>query len=156
MFLLRTCVLLNVQLKRPNFSIVRRDRQGRLGGGVMLFIRNNSTFKRLDDLLRSCEDFEILWVLLRPKLLPRDVSVLILAVVYFPPWYDVATFTKLCFYIVNCIDRLKQQYPGAGFLVMGDFNQVDTKLFNKHLCFNQDVNFPTRGANILEDFYKHW
>lgn len=140
-------------LHLPNFSIVRHDRQGRLGGGVMLFIRNDNAFKKLDDLLDSCGDFEILWVLLRPKLLPRDVSVLILSVVYFPPWYDVATFTNLCFYIVNCVDRLKQRYPGAGFLIMGDFNQVDTKLFNKHLCFNQIVNFATRGANILDKIF---
>ena len=36
---------------------------------------------------------------------------------------------------------------------MGDFNQIDTGLFNKYLSFKQIVDFPTRGSNILDKVF---
>lgn len=143
----------NSLLSLPNYSIVRLDRENMMGGGVMFFIRSNMAFYRILDLPVNNSQFEICWVLIRPKLLPRAISVLILAVVYSPPWYDVSTNHNLCTFIVSCVDHLKRRYPGAGFVVMGDFNQLDTQLFNKHICFKQIVNFPTRGSNILDKVF---
>jgi hypothetical protein len=36
------------------------------------------------------------------------------------------------------------------FLLTGDFNQVNSRLFNKHACFKQIVVSPTRGSNVLD------
>jgi hypothetical protein len=40
-----------------------------------------------------------------------------------------------------------------GFLIVGDFNSVDTNLFNKYLSFKQVVTSPTRGSNILDKIF---
>ena len=137
----------------PNYSIVRRDRQGKLGGGVMLYLSNENYFRLLNSLLPA-NDFELLWVMVRPRLLPRAVSVLIIGVVYFPPWYSVSLNKELCHFIMQCVDILSRHYLNAGFLIVGDFNQANTSVFNRHLSsFRQIVLNPTRANNILDKIF---
>jgi hypothetical protein len=38
----------------------------------------------------------------------------------------------------------------VGFLLVGDFNTLDTNLSNNHLCFKQAVNSLRRGNNVLD------
>jgi hypothetical protein len=64
-------------------------------------------------------------------------------------WYDAATNKELCDYILRSVDCLYRQYPGAGFFVVGDFDSLNTNIFNKHLCFKQIVLHSTRGNNII-------
>ena len=69
-----------------DYNILRRDRIGKIGGGVMIYIRSSIFYRNLDILNEG--NFEILWVWLRPQFLPRPVSALIVGVVYCPPWYN--------------------------------------------------------------------
>jgi hypothetical protein len=119
----------------------------------MLYIRNNLCFHKLDNVLVNNSEFEVLFVSLRPRVLPRPLSIVIVAVIYCPPWYDASTNKELCDYILSSVDILTRRYSCPGFLIVGDFNSVDTNLFNKYLSFKQVVTSPTRGSNILDKIF---
>ena len=68
------------------YSLLRRDRTSGLGGGVAIYISNNLQFHRFSSL--ECNEFEVLWLLVRPSQLPRPLSSIIVAVIYCPPNYD--------------------------------------------------------------------
>lgn len=137
----------------PSYSIIRRDRINGLGGGVMLYVRNGLYYHCLDNLLDNRGNFEVVFISIRPRILPRPLSIIIVAVVYCPPWYDAAASRELCNYIFSSVDCLTSRYPSAGFLIAGDFNTLDTSIFNRHLCFKQVVLSPTRGNNILDKIF---
>ena len=140
----------------PHYFALRKDRKNKMGGGVMMYIRNGLQFRLLDNVFHDfnhCDHFEIMWVLVRPRRLPREVSVIIVCIVYFPPWYSAAMNDELCGFIVKCVDHLRRKYPNACFLIAGDFNQVKTAKFNNHLHFTQVVKNPTRINNILDKIF---
>jgi hypothetical protein len=89
-----------------SYSVVRKGRQNALGGGVMLYIRNNLCFHKLDNVLVNNSEFEVLFVSLRPRVLPRPLSIVIAAVIYCPPWYDASTNKETCDYILSSVDIL--------------------------------------------------
>ena len=136
-----------------HYSIVRRDRKLQQGGGVALYVNNNLSFHAFDMIVDNVSEFEILWVSIRPRLLPRQISILIVAIIYCPPSYNVASQNELSRLILNCTDKLKQRYPNSGFILCGDFNQLNTSNFNHHLCFKQVISFPTRGFNMLDKIF---
>ena len=65
------------------YAILWKDRLSGLGGGVAVYISNDCQFHRFSSL--ECNLFEVLWLLVRPKQLPRPLSSLVVAVVYCPP-----------------------------------------------------------------------
>ena len=112
---------------------------------------NSISYHKLDYLLGEC-NFEILWIMTRPRVLPRPTCVLIVPVVYCPPWYNACTNNALCEYILKSVDLLNRSYihyPNGVFLITVDFNQLNTGLFNKLACFKQIFTSPTRGSNVL-------
>jgi hypothetical protein len=54
---------------------------------------------------------------------------------------------------LSSVDILARHYLCAGFLIVGDFNTVDTNISNKYLCFKQMVTSPTRGKNTLDNIF---
>ena len=68
------------------YEILRKDRLSGLGGGVAVYISNDCQFHRFSSL--ECNLFEVLWLLVRPKQLPRPLSSLVVAAVYCPPCYN--------------------------------------------------------------------
>ena len=99
----------------PGYSVIRRDRQSGIGGGVMFYIHNSLIYRKLVNVSDSNDIFEVLFVSVRPRVLPRPLSVVIIAVVYSPPWYNASTNNDLCNYILSSIDYFSRQYPCAGF-----------------------------------------
>jgi len=133
------------------YSVQRRDRRSGSGGGVMLYLSDTIHCRRLENF--ESHDFEVLWVALRPKILPRPVSILLVAVVYCPPSYDVEKKRELANFILDSVDRLVRKYPSAGIFICGDFNTLDTGLFNRYLHLNQLITSSTRGNNLLDKFF---
>ena len=113
----------------PDFLIFRRDRLDRMGGGVMFYVRPCLNPRSIVPCVASANEFELLWILLRPARLPRPLSVIIVAVLYCPPWYDRQTKKQLTEHIISCIDALNRRYDHPGFLFTGDFNSLDTGFF---------------------------
>ena len=135
-----------------NYHVYRKDRRLHLGGGIMLYVHNDISSKQLavndDD-----SNYEILFVSLRPKLLPRPFTVLIVCVVYCPPSYNADERRSLVNCLINSVDKIYRDHPQAAVIICGDFNQLDTSLFNKHLLLQQFVRTATRGRNILDKVF---
>ena len=110
----------------PRFILFRRDRVERLGGGVCCYVRTDINPRLLEPPVANLHSFEVLWVSLRPRVLPRPVSIVIVLVVYVPPWYDVASKRSLADYIVSCVDYFNSVYFNVFFLMTGDFNSLET------------------------------
>ncbi len=62
---------------------IRKDRSGRIGGGVMLYIRDNLVTKHHKDLEEPC--LEAMWLTIKPCRLPRKYSILIVGAIYYTP-----------------------------------------------------------------------
>ncbi len=67
----------------PNFILFRRDRAVRLGGGVCCYVRTNNNPRLLEPPVVNLHSFEVLWMVLRPKVLPRPISIVIVLVVLY-------------------------------------------------------------------------
>ena len=71
------------------YTLYRKDRTSGIGGGVLCLVADD-----IQSCLRvpqvACDvDFEMLWVLIRPRVLPRPLSCIIFGVLYMPPCYCV-------------------------------------------------------------------
>ena len=130
--------------------MLRKDRSS-FGGGVMLYISNNIKFNRLLEI--ELDLFEVMWVTLRPVRLPRPFTMLIVAVVYCPPSYNAERKRELADHILNSVDLLTRKYPDSGVFILGDFNTLDTSLFNRSLRLVQLISKATRGNNILDKVF---
>jgi len=119
------------------------------------YVSNTISYNRVDLPVHTDFNFEVLWISLRPKILPRPISILFCAVVYCPPWYSSDLRKALCCYILNSFDFLTRKYPNAGSFITGDFNNLETHRFNNHLRFNQLVISNTRGNKILDKVFSN-
>ena len=140
-------------VRMPDFVLHRRDRTDGIGGGVMCYVRSSIYSKAVQPDVSAVNDFEVLWVLTRPKCLPRPLSVIIFVVVYAPPWYDVSTRRELSNYIMAGIYFFSSKFTNAGFFVVGDYNQLDTTFLEKRLRFKQLVKNNTRREKILDKIF---
>jgi hypothetical protein len=82
--ILDSCV--NIQ----GYNIVRNDRTEKRGGGVCVFVKSSIPFVTLPNL--GCPNHECLWVKLRPYRLPREISCIIVCVLYNPPLVHYCLF----------------------------------------------------------------
>ena len=140
-----------------NFRIFRKDRTTGSGGGVMCYVSDLfQSFPVIPIPIASGADFETVWILVRPRILPRPWSCIVVAVVYIPPWYSNERCREFKSYILSCIDFFRTKYSHPGFIICGDFNTCNTNFFIKLLRFKQKVTKPTRGANILDRFFTNF
>lgn len=65
------------------YNITCRDRVTGNHGGICMYVRDSIRYDDLSDLMD--ENFEVLWVTIRPKRLPRGVPSIIVGTVYHPP-----------------------------------------------------------------------
>jgi len=138
-------------VKLGGYSIIMKDRSSGIGGGVAVYISCSINCCKLS--FENCDDFELLWVLLRPRQLPRSLSCLLVAVMYCPPSYDASAMKKLISVIITSCDKLLRDCPDAGVFITGDFNLLQTTQFNKYLNLSQMVKDPTRKNNILDKIF---
>ena len=108
-------------IKITGYQLFRRDRKNGSHGGVCAFIKDSIECKTLLDLH---DDYEILWLLLRPKRLSRGFSDIVVAVIYHPPTAD--------------------NTDNSAVILAGDFNRLDFRIPAKCFQLKPTVNFPTR------------
>ena len=65
------------------YNITCRDRVASNHGGICMYVRDSIRYDVLSDLMD--ENFEVPWVKIRPKRLPRRVPSIIVGTVYHPP-----------------------------------------------------------------------
>ncbi|EDO34538.1 predicted protein, partial [Nematostella vectensis] len=133
------------------YNLVRRDRTKDQHGGVCIFIKDSIKYQVLEDLMD--DEFEVLWIQLRPSRLPRGITSIVVGLVYHPP---SAADMPMLEYLHSCLSTMEASYPGCGTILLGDFNKTlvkkSTRLSNG-FKLKQLVNFPTRGGNMLDPIF---
>ena len=128
------------------YSVFRRDRAGRKGGGVAVYVGS-----RMPATVWTCPNdsplFELLWIRVRTD--ARDV---IIGALYHPPQPMYKT-SDLLGHIGVCVDAVKSSFPDALIILAGDFNALpeDDVVARTAMC--SIVDQPTRGANKLDRIY---
>ena len=135
----------------PNFTIFNCDRQGRQGGGVLLYIRKHlHPISIKKSLINNIDSIYI-------QLKNEANEKIIIGIIYRPPAQSNDTDNKL-------YDQISDICCTHNTVLFGDFNlpvskwgepirsNTGTDLYNNLLesSLHQFVNKPTRGANILD------
>ena len=105
-------------LQIDGFALTRRDRDLRIGGRVCAFIKSSIPFKTLDEL--QDDNFETMWLYMRPYKLPRGISCLIVCVVYHPPSNESNSMIE---HLSSKLDLALAKYCEARIFLVGDFNR---------------------------------
>ncbi len=134
------------------FSVHRSDRTKELTGksrsvGVCFYINNSWCDERNIHSIKSfCSpDLEFHMLLCRPFWLPREITVIIITVVYIPPQANTDQALKELY---GNISDQETAYPDAVFVVTGDFNKANfRKIAPKYF---QHIIFNTRGDRVLD------
>ena len=128
------------------YSLFRRDRAGRKGGGVAVYV-NSQLSATVWTSTSDSPLFELLWV--RVCTDARDV---IVGALYHPPQplYQTA---ELLNHIEVCVDAVASAFPAALIVLAGDFNTLpeDDVVARTAMC--SIVDQPTRGTNKLDRIY---
>ena len=125
------------------FTILRKDRINRSGGGVAVLCRNDWNIQEISNL---CSEFECLWTKIETL-----NSQFFLATVYHPPNPEYNQHDLIEFLIDSC-EGLLLTNPNSKLIIAGDVNQLNTKEITNQLSFVQLVKSPTRGQRILDVF----
>ena len=126
----------NINLNIDGFVFERRDRVGKLGGGLLIYIANHIIYKRRNDLEQS--DVENIWIEIK---FPHNKPLMI-NFAYRPPNSNQ-----------DLIDKYENQlltaeFNDTNFLLFGDYN-INFKLSSTFLFSN------TKWAKLIKDFELH-
>ena len=126
----------------PGYALSRRDRLGRRGGGVAVYVR--STLHSIP-WKYSADDrsYELLWI---------QVGNTFFGALYHPPRSQY-TSDSLVNYIEACVDELIRDFPAASIVLAGDFNQLTDSVVTHRTGLTQIVRQPTRGPNVLDRIF---
>ena len=131
----------------PEYKSYNKNRQEKDGGGVSVLIKNDIPCSVIQV---DTSNLEIIWISARPVWLPRSISTIIIAAVYFPPKATADTRNRLTKHIVTTAQMLQSKYTNPAFAIMGDLNQYPVAEVTKALSLKQVVKIPTRGKNTLD------
>ena len=134
----------------PGYSLYRRDRVKRKGGGVAMFVTSPLNCEVCNVNLSAT--YETLMIVVNSKTNGNVKSNMYLIVaVYHPPNppYDSNKFIDE---LSESISHLLNKYPSCDLIIAGDFNQLDID----SLCASTGTvsvpSPPTRGTNTLDRF----
>ena len=127
------------------FSLERKDRCLRRGGGVACYVKNSIRYTRLSIL--EDEDLEVLWLKIMPKRSPRKISCVLLACIYSTQDTD---FLRMRDHRITGIHKTLRKHPDCGILITGDFNQLNDTFLRTDYRLVQVVTTSTRGVAILD------
>ena len=130
------------------YNLERKDRTHGRAGGVACYVRNDVLYKRLDSL--EVPELEVIWIKIMPKKLPRKVSCILVACVYYTQHTD---YSQMRYHLIMGIDTMIRKHPECGVIVTGDFNQLNDHFLKVHYRFVQVVNVVTRGQATLDKIW---
>ena len=138
----------NNAIKIDNYNISRKNRIGKRGGGILVYIHNSLPFTRISEL--EDDNHETLWLKLSAKCLPRQFNPLVIGCAYHPPGAD---HQSMITHIIMSFDQVKVKYPGAGIMLLGDFNKLPDGTIKKNYDMKQIVKKLTHGESFLDLTY---
>ena len=118
------------------------------GGGAAIAVRTEKfVLSKLNIPIPRC--IEIVWGLLKPKMITGKIVTIIVCCFYSPP--KSRKNTQLLEHITNTLQALRVTHPQAGVIISGDRNSVDIgALLQVDRSLRQVVKKPTRGYKILD------
>ena len=135
-------------LNLHGFNLERKDRQNGRAGGVACYLRTDLLYSRLT--AYEDDELEVIWIKVMPKRLPRTVSCILIACVYYTQQTD---YLKMREHIITSIDAVIRKHPDCGIIITGDFNQLNDNFLKTHYRFVQIVNVGTRGNAVLDKIW---
>ena len=144
----KTCEHLDIENYVMFHSI--RSKALRASGGVSVFVKDDIPASRLN--IDVPEHLEVIYVSVRPKWLPRTISNIIIAGVYYPGSSSkyAPPQEDLIHHLKEKVLYLYSKYADPLILLMGDFNDLVTKDIQKACKLKQVVKVPTRKKAILD------
>lgn len=127
------------------YNIVRRDRYQGEHGGVCVYVKNVIKYDILSELVNN--EFEAIWLKLRPLRLLRGMSCIILCKLYHPP---KANDQDLINYLYETLTTVEARFTNCGVIILGDFNKLNLSRLKNSFKLCQIVKFPTRGSSRLD------
>lgn len=131
----------------PGYNCFRHDREAQAGGGVLCYVKDTLPSSHLTHL--ECDEVESTWVLIKPTFLPRNISQILVGVIYHPPGKSDSLTVN---HILRSVDHVTSFHPETGIIILGDFNRMNDSLL-KSYPFSQIVRAPTRGNAVLDKVY---
>lgn len=138
----------------PGFNLFRKDRAATTGGGVCVYLDSTIPCRRLEQ--RDQEYVESIWISMTPHNLPRNISSIVLCVIYHSTSNHEPENVVLREHINRNLDVILSKQPNSLVIITGDFNPTSTGLKLKDLTqpnhLKQQVFFTTRDSGILDWF----
>ena len=141
----------------PGFNLFRKDRINTAGGGVCVYLDQKIPCK----LIQSCDEEEVesVWISLRPHSLPRQITSIVLGVIYHSTSNREPENVILRDHTQKNLDALLLKQPNALVVLTGDFNPTSTGFRAEYITrvnqLKQLVTFKTRDTGILDWFFTH-
>ena len=132
------------------YTLFRKDRKGRTGGGVACFVKSSLTVHHWTEL--QDEDVESVWLTVRSHKMPRVTPWITFGAIYHPP--DAKEYI-LTAHISKCIDTIRRKHPRTGIILAGDFNRYQDNHLKRSFQLKQVVVQPTRENSILDKIYSN-
>ena len=125
---------------------MRRDREGRRGGGVALYIKQEHCPSEWT-YPRDNRAYEILWAIAN-----IDCRTVFIGGIYHPPSPNYEKSSILA-YIKDSCEFISVHYPDALIILAGDFNQLKDGDVVEASGLYPIVSKPTRGESFLDRIY---
>jgi hypothetical protein len=129
---------------RSRKDFPRKDRLIGQHGGVCLYIKASIPYEVLDQFHHPA--LEVLWVKTRPHRLPKGLSCIIVGTVYHPPSAHAETMIN---FLLEQLASMESTYSNCGFIILGDFNNLDVGRIKNQFRLKQLIQFHTRGNRTL-------
>ena len=130
------------------YTVFRKDRtDGRSGGGILVYVKDSLPCQSLPQL--DVIDTEVLWLLYRRPLMPREISHILIGAVYHPPNGCVGPMLN---HLISSMDAISRLHPSLGIILLGDFNHLPDNQLRLY-PLKQLVSSPTRQSAILDKIY---
>ena len=121
-------------VNQNGYITARNDRKGKWGGGVCVLIRDDIPHYMWSELVD--DEFETLWVTLRPPKIPRKYSHITIGVIYHPPKANNWRMTQ---HINKCVDTIIQKHPSTGIFITGDLKHFKENTIRSSYDLKQTV-----------------
>ena len=136
----------NSQFSIPGYSLFRRDRQKRRGGGIAIYCRNDIQASPLVPASPGNPNMEVLWIKME-----FNRQHYVLGGLYHPP-KPIYSTDDLLLYLSSTLDEFNNIPENPHIILAGDFNQIPT---TKILELGLQVMFagPTHMGHPLDRIY---
>lgn len=108
-----------------NHILFRRDRPT-LASGVCIFVHSEIPCVKICDF--EDPDVVSIWIKARPRILPKEVSIILFGSVYHPPSNCQDINQRLLQHIQENVELFLRDHPKGLVLVCGDFNPTSSRI----------------------------